>query len=107
MDPALLDRARQLGSELAKAVEALNASIRKTEEALQGHFPEKSASVEMRRDGEGWVQSLLYWEGKLYLESGYWWGGRKQRTPLLSASKEVRCLAASHLYGLLAQLRAC
>jgi len=91
-------RAWELGPELERLTEALNAALGRFEEALVGRLGEDARGrVSLRRRSESRViEHVVMREGKLFYERG-WPGGGMGVTALVSSSREVRILACDRL----------
>lgn len=89
-------RAREVARSLREATEALNESLRRLEEVLRERWPNRAAAIDLPA-GDGGV-CLLYWQGLWIIDQ------RLGRQPLLSASREIRMLAAGSVEDLVIQL---
>jgi hypothetical protein len=99
-----------LKAELSAATDALNASLRKAEQALTELNLGVTASVALWPKQSDWLQFLRFGKDasgwRLILESGPDGGDPEDwsESPLLNASKEVRLQAVERLPALLEEL---
>lgn len=90
-------RAREVSRKLAEATDALNESLRKTEAAFVERLgPETRGRTILRKNEDGWIEHLLFRDGRFFFESG-WPGEKLNMVPLLNASREVRVKAVDCL----------
>lgn len=93
-------RARELGPALAKATDQLNEAIRQCAERFVANLGiETRGRVSLCKNDDGFIEHLTFRNGQFFYESG-WPGKNLQSQVLLSASREIRILAAHRLLDL-------
>ena len=90
-------RAWELGPELERLTERMNAALRGFEEALVRRLGEDARGrVSLRKNKSRVIEHVVMRAGKLFYERG-WPGGGMGVTALVSSSREVRILACDRL----------
>jgi len=90
-------RAWELGPELERLTEALNAALGRFEEAVVRRLGEDARGrVSLRKNKSRVIEHVVMRAGKLFYERG-WPGGGMGVTALVSSSREVRILACDRL----------
>jgi len=89
-------RAREVGPLLAEKLDALNAALLRVQDRFTKGLGETARGrVVLLRNPDGFIEHLVFQDGKILYESGY--PGEVVASPLVKASKRVRLLATGKL----------